>query len=242
MQKRQWFRFVNNKCRGSENFGLSDNVCLEMRNLKLKTPHFRGNLGPRGKINILSTRYLFCRKFAASYFLKFKTPLASRVVQEKKYRYAARHYSRVVDYLLEEDQLIGDEKRKRDTLMLSAYLNAAKCHLELGNNLDVVRNCEKALAMNTRSEKALYRRATVRTIISHVYLTFSISGLARNANCGGWLASFSPFVSSFPFSFHPKLLPSLFLEVRPPNLSYGTGESCELPQQGLELSCSQNLT
>ena len=85
-------------------------------------------------------------------------------VQEGKYRFAARHFSRVVDYLQEEDMLVGDERRKRDALMLSSYLNMAMCHLKLDNNLDVVHNCEKALEMEPRNEKALYRRATVRSL------------------------------------------------------------------------------
>ena len=82
-------------------------------------------------------------------------------MQEGKYKFAAHHFSRVVDYLQEEDMLIGDEKRKRDGLMLSAYLNMAACYLKLDSNLEVVHNCEKALEMEPRSEKALYRRATV---------------------------------------------------------------------------------
>jgi len=60
--------------------------------------------------------------------------------------------------------LVGDERRKRDALMLSSYLNMAMCHLKLDNNLDVVHNCEKALEMEPRNEKALYRRATVRSL------------------------------------------------------------------------------
>jgi len=47
--------------------------------------------------------------------------------------------------------------------MLTSYLNMALCHLKLNNNLDVVRNCEKALEMEPRNEKALYRRAMVRS-------------------------------------------------------------------------------
>ena len=86
-------------------------------------------------------------------------------MQEGKYKFAARHFSRVIDYLQEEDMLIGDEKRKRDALMLTSYLNMAMCHLKLGNNLDVVHSCEKALEMEPCSEKALYRRATVRNNI-----------------------------------------------------------------------------
>jgi len=66
-----------------------------------------------------------------------------------------------VDYLQEEDMLVGEEKRKHDALMLSAYLNMANCFLKIDRNLDVLHNCEKALEMQPRSEKALYRRATV---------------------------------------------------------------------------------
>jgi len=84
------------------------------------------------------------------------------LAQKGKYKFAARHFSRVVDYLQEEDMLIGDEKRKRDGLMFSAYLNMAACHLKLNNNLEVVHSCEKALEMEPWNEKALYRRATVR--------------------------------------------------------------------------------
>ena len=83
-------------------------------------------------------------------------------MQEGKYKFAARHFSRVVDYLQEEDMLVGEEKRKRDDLMLTAYLNMAACYLKLDKNLDAVHSCEKALEMEPRNEKALYRRAKVR--------------------------------------------------------------------------------
>ena len=98
--------------------------------------------------------------------------------QEGKYKFAARHFSRVVDYLQEEDMLVGDEKRKRDALVLSAYLNMAACHLKLDNNLEVVHSCENALEMEPRSEKALYRRATVCMIAVQTFIITSTSNFA----------------------------------------------------------------
>jgi len=81
----------------------------------------------------------------------------------------------VVDYLLEEDSLTANEKRQRDALMLSAHLNLAACHLKLNDNLDAVHDCDNALEMQPRNEKALYRRATVRLLYHHSHDVFSSS-------------------------------------------------------------------
>lgn len=52
-------------------------------------------------------------------------------------------------------------KGKRDSLLLAAYLNLAMCHIKLEKFLTVKENCEKALALDSKSEKAYFRRGTV---------------------------------------------------------------------------------
>ena len=83
---------------------------------------------------------------------------------------AVKFYQKIIDFLQSESDLEGDDKTKKETLMLAGHLNLALCWLKLGDNLKVVEHCDKALELNPRSEKGLFRRAQVREygVITHL--------------------------------------------------------------------------
>lgn len=45
---------------------------------------------------------------------------------------------------------------------MAAYLNAALCMLKLNENREAVEQCEKALEIDPKNEKGLFRRGQVR--------------------------------------------------------------------------------
>lgn len=71
-------------------------------------------------------------------------------------------YKRAVDLLEHEDTLEGEKKARRDAVMLANYLNVSLCHLRLKDTMEVIKACNKALELDPRSEKALFRRGQVR--------------------------------------------------------------------------------
>lgn len=83
------------------------------------------------------------------------------VCQEGKYKFAAKHFSRIIEFLIEEDHLRGKEAYQRNYLMLAAHLNIALCSLKLGENLEATHSCDAALKIDPQNEKAFYRRAMV---------------------------------------------------------------------------------
>jgi len=72
---------------------------------------------------------------------------------------AQANYSTVLEYLDSETSLEGEEKAKRDALLLAARLNLAACQLKLGDNSKVVEHCNEALSLQADSTKAFFRRA-----------------------------------------------------------------------------------
>lgn len=65
---------------------------------------------------------------------------------------AVKMYKKILDFLIED----GDENSK--SLKLAAHLNAALCSLKLNDNKDAVDHCDKALAVDSKNEKGLFRR------------------------------------------------------------------------------------
>uniref|UniRef100_A0A0B7A6C0 peptidylprolyl isomerase n=1 Tax=Arion vulgaris TaxID=1028688 RepID=A0A0B7A6C0_9EUPU len=72
---------------------------------------------------------------------------------------AMANYNTVLDYLDGESTLDGDEKEKRDGLVLAARLNLAACELKLDEYTKAITHCNEALEISTKNTKAFYRRA-----------------------------------------------------------------------------------
>ena len=84
--------------------------------------------------------------------------------QAGKYPSAVKFYDQVVTFLESEGELEGDQKTKRDALLLAAYLNIAMCKIKLEEFLKAISNCDKALALDPQNEKGLFRRGQVRSM------------------------------------------------------------------------------
>ncbi|KAK5964709.1 Tetratricopeptide repeat protein, partial [Trichostrongylus colubriformis] len=56
--------------------------------------------------------------------------------------------------------------QKRDDLMLAAYLNLSLTASKMGENLDCIKYCDKALELSPNNVKALYRKAGARAALS----------------------------------------------------------------------------
>ncbi|CAD6189648.1 unnamed protein product [Caenorhabditis auriculariae] len=81
-------------------------------------------------------------------------------LQQGKLRLAWNKYKRVEDILEYEKNLDEEEKKNRDALLLSAYLNLSLTASKLNEQLDCIKYCDKALEVDAKSVKALYRKAT----------------------------------------------------------------------------------
>ena len=73
---------------------------------------------------------------------------------------AKLNYSTVLDYL-DGETLEGDEKEKRDALVLMARLNLALVELKMGDNHKVIEHCNEALQLKENNAKAYFRRGEV---------------------------------------------------------------------------------
>lgn len=79
-------------------------------------------------------------------------------LKEEKYHLALVKYRRAVSLIEHEDSLEGELKERRHTVLLATHLNMALCQNKLNDSLEAIRACEKALVLDPRSEKALFRR------------------------------------------------------------------------------------
>ncbi|GFR73423.1 peptidylprolyl isomerase [Elysia marginata] len=70
---------------------------------------------------------------------------------------AKLNYSTVLDYL-DGETLEGEEKEKRDALVLMARMNLALCELKLGDNAKAIEHCNEALQLSENNAKAYFRR------------------------------------------------------------------------------------
>jgi len=84
--------------------------------------------------------------------------------QVGKFKLAKFQYSRIVEYLQFSDTLEGDYSIERDRLLLAAHLNLALCHLKLGSDAAARESANRAMELDDKNEKALFRRGMVRTV------------------------------------------------------------------------------
>jgi FK506-binding protein 4/5 len=56
------------------------------------------------------------------------------------------------------DDFEGELKTKSNELLLAGYLNLAMAYLKLDNYSEAIKNCDKALGIDPKNEKGLFRR------------------------------------------------------------------------------------
>lgn len=77
--------------------------------------------------------------------------------KEGKYKQAVVQYKKIVQWLEHEAGLLGDEESKAKALRLAAHLNLAACYLKMKEFILAYENCDKALELDSNSEKGLFR-------------------------------------------------------------------------------------
>ncbi|XP_068672059.1 peptidyl-prolyl cis-trans isomerase FKBP4-like [Montipora foliosa] len=92
----------------------------------------------------------------------------TKYFKKGKYKVASQQYARVVRLL--DGYFSNEEKEKRDPLLIAGHLNLAACHLKLNNNFKCIKECEKALQMDKKSVKALFRRGKARIAVDELDL------------------------------------------------------------------------
>ncbi|KZS08950.1 Peptidyl-prolyl cis-trans isomerase FKBP4 [Daphnia magna] len=74
-----------------------------------------------------------------------------------KYALANKQYSKIVNLLEFEKTLKEEKATEREQLMLAAYLNQAMCCLKLNDFTATRDHCQKALELDPKNEKGLFR-------------------------------------------------------------------------------------
>jgi Tfp pilus assembly protein PilF len=71
-------------------------------------------------------------------------------------------YGRIVEYLQFSDNLGGAEGLERNSLVLAAHLNSSLCSLKQEDYSAALDSAERALEIDPKSVKALFRRGLVK--------------------------------------------------------------------------------
>lgn len=76
-----------------------------------------------------------------------------------KYALAIKKYSKIPEYLENEVFDLEKDKEYADKLQLAANLNLAMCNLKLKNYSEALEACKKALKLDEKNEKGMFRMA-----------------------------------------------------------------------------------
>eukprot|EP00871_Galdieria_phlegrea_P005774 jgi/Galph1/684/GphlegSOOS_G5420.1 len=91
-----------------------------------------------------------------------------------RYKLAKKKYEKIVNNLefdvRNKSDFNAEQKQQGKTILLQAYLNLAACEEKFGNVNDVVKQCNKALELDSINVKALYRRAGAYLRMAEVLL------------------------------------------------------------------------
>lgn len=81
----------------------------------------------------------------------------NELLGEKKYSLAVKRYQKIVDYLQNEVYDLEEQQAASKKLQLAAHLNLAVAYLKLKEYKSAQESCEKALALEPKNEKGLFR-------------------------------------------------------------------------------------
>lgn len=82
----------------------------------------------------------------------------TKYFKEENYEVAIKLYKKIIVYLQYESEVEDEGKEKKNALLLAGHLNLAACYLKLENYQEVIQNCEKALELDAKSSKGLFRK------------------------------------------------------------------------------------
>nr|QBH73895.1 fk506-binding protein [Thermobia domestica] len=94
-------------------------------------------------------------KLAEAEVLKEK---GTEYFKKGKYGLAVKQYKKVVKFLEFEAGYDDDKDQERKTLLLAGHLNTAMCHLKLKDFIEAREQCSKALEIDPKNVKGLFRR------------------------------------------------------------------------------------
>jgi FK506-binding protein 4/5 len=83
------------------------------------------------------------------------------------YHVAIKKYNKITDFLQTTTYEIEDDKKKAEQLKLSAHSNTALCYLKLNDHAECIRACDKALELDPKNEKSLFRRGQCQLAMSN---------------------------------------------------------------------------
>ncbi|CAJ0587284.1 unnamed protein product, partial [Mesorhabditis spiculigera] len=86
-------------------------------------------------------------------------------LKQGKLKLALKEYQRI-EVLLEHRHAKEAPSEKRDALMLAAFLNMATIHQMLNEEVETVAACDKALKMDPKNVKALYRKGHAKNSLA----------------------------------------------------------------------------
>nr|QBH73881.1 fk506-binding protein [Brunneria borealis] len=89
---------------------------------------------------------------------RFFKEKGTKYFKAEKYNLAIKMYKKVVGFTEFDTGFEGENEKDRKSLLLSGYLNLALCYLKLSEHVEAREHCDKALGIEPKSEKGLFRR------------------------------------------------------------------------------------
>ncbi|CAF0841518.1 unnamed protein product [Adineta ricciae] len=92
---------------------------------------------------------------------------AAELFKDGHYRAAIKKYSTIASYLEAPNYTEEADKKKAADFKLTAQSNIALCHLKLNEYAECMRACEKALELDSKNEKCLFRLGQAQLAMSN---------------------------------------------------------------------------
>lgn len=89
---------------------------------------------------------------------KFFKEKGTNYFKAEKFQLALKMYKKMIDYLEYDSGFEEEGEKERKSLLTVAHLNAALCHLKLQEHFEAREQCDKALELDPKSDKGLFRR------------------------------------------------------------------------------------